>query len=96
MTEAPGPLTTDERIARLFHDKLNLDVPSAATDLFETAALDSMMFVELLAELENEFGVTVSLEEIDIDTFRSIERIATFVRERTAVPAAGAPEGGRC
>jgi methoxymalonate biosynthesis acyl carrier protein len=73
------------RITRLFAERLNLDVPSADTDLFESGALDSMAFVELLARLEGEFGIDVALGDIAMDNFRSIERIAGFVEERFRV-----------
>jgi acyl carrier protein len=79
--------TTDMqgRIARLFASRLNLDIPSGETDLFESGALDSMGFVELLAQIEREFGVEVALGDIEMDTFRSIERIAEFVAGRLRV-----------
>ena len=70
------------KITRLFAERLNLDVPSAETDLFESGALDSMGFVELLAQLEGEFGIDVALGDISMDNFRSIERIAGFVEAR--------------
>ena len=73
------------RIARLFADRLNLEIPSAETDLFETGALDSMGFVELLAQLEREFRVEVALGDIEMDNFRSIARIADFVAARLRV-----------
>ena len=73
------------RIARLFADRLNLEIPSAETDLFETGALDSMGFVELLAQLEREFRVEVVLGDIEMDNFRSIGRIADFVAARLRV-----------
>jgi len=71
-----------ERLTTLFAERLNLDVPSADTDLFESGALDSMAFVDLLARLEGEFGIDVALADIAMDNFRSIERIAGFVEER--------------
>src|SRR5881628_2407154 len=73
------------RITRLFADRLNLEIPSAETDLFETGALDSMGFVELLAQLEREFRVEVALGDIEMDNFRSIARIADFVAARLRV-----------
>jgi len=73
------------RITRIFAERLNLDVPSADTDLFESGALDSMAFVELLARLEGEFEIEVALADIAMDNFRSIETIADFVEERLRV-----------
>jgi len=73
-----------ERIAHLFSSAMHLDVPSADTDLFETGVLDSLAFVELLLQLEREFGVTTSVEDLEVDSFRSIARIAEFVMARLA------------
>jgi acyl carrier protein len=88
----PDLVTAARRIADLFVGKLGLDIPSRDTDLFETGALDSMAFVELLALLEEEFGLAVSLDDIEIDNFRSIERIAEFVAGRNGrPPGKGAP-----
>jgi methoxymalonate biosynthesis acyl carrier protein len=70
------------RITRLFEERLNLEIPTAETDLFESGALDSMVFVELLAQIESEFGVQVALQDIEMDNFRSIEKIAGFVEAR--------------
>ena len=58
---------------------LNLAVPSEDTDLFETGLLDSLTFVELLVRVEEQMGVTVTLENLEPDNFRSIRRIASFV-----------------
>ncbi len=80
-----GATDLQGRIARLFADRLNLEIPSAETDLFETGALDSMGFVELLAQLEREFRVEVALGDIEMDNFRSIARIADFVAARLRV-----------
>ena len=71
-----------DRIAKVFTDRLNTDVPSVDTDLFETGILDSLRFVELLAALEESFGVRVSVEELEIDDFRTLSRIAQFVEAK--------------
>ncbi|PYO26841.1 MAG: hypothetical protein DMD86_19060 [Candidatus Rokuibacteriota bacterium] len=82
----------EARIRQVFRDQLKLEVPS---DLFETAALDSMMFVDLLVHLEREFGVKVALEDIEFDHFRSIARITQFVARRVAWAEGPTPRGGR-
>jgi D-alanine--poly(phosphoribitol) ligase subunit 2 len=73
------------RIARLFGEKLNVEVPSIDMDLYETGVLDSMAFVELLAFLEKEFEVRVGLNDLEIDNFRTIRKIVKFVLERNRV-----------
>lgn len=69
-------------ITRIFAETLSLEVPSPETDLFDTGLLDSLSFVELLSRIEARFGMKVSLEDLEIDHFRSVARIAAFVRER--------------
>jgi acyl carrier protein len=77
-----APETLADQIARVFATKLHVEVPSVDTDLVETGVLDSMAFVELLLSLEEGFGVKVSLDELELDNFRSIARIAEFVAGR--------------
>lgn len=72
-----------QQIINLFSEKLNLEVPSVDTDLVEAGLLDSLAFVDLIVSLEQEFGVNVAIDEIEIDNFRSIARIAEFVVVRT-------------
>lgn len=71
-----------ERIGKTFETKLNLVVPSVDTDLFETGGLDSLTFVELLLELEREYGVKVDLEDLELGNFQSIASIAGFIAQR--------------
>ncbi|MHC4550560.1 MAG: acyl carrier protein [Planctomycetota bacterium] len=79
---ATKELTT--AILAIFRDRLNLEVPSAETDLIESGLMDSLSFVGLLAELEQHFGIHVEPEELEFDNFRSIEKIAAFVGARRA------------
>lgn len=72
----------EARVARLLATSLHLDIPSVETDLFETGAIDSLAFVELLVGLEREFGVRVSVEDLEIDHFRTIRRITEFITSR--------------
>jgi methoxymalonate biosynthesis acyl carrier protein len=71
-----------DRISQLFGTALNIDVPSADIDLFETGVLDSLAFVELLLLLEREFGVATSVADLEVENFKSIARIAEFVAGR--------------
>ena len=66
----------------MFSGALRLDVPSFDTDLFDTGVLDSLAFVELLVQLEREFGVTTSVDDLEAENFRSISSIAAFIESR--------------
>lgn len=82
--------TLQKRISKLILEGINVEVPSVGTDLFHTGVLDSLALVELLLALEQEFGIRIAIEELDIERFRSIERIAEFVAGRTQGDGASA------
>jgi len=84
--------TVQRRIASWFLQSLNLEIPSPETDLFETGVLDSLAFVELVLHLEQEFGVKITLEQVELDNFRSVERIAAFLNGGGATPLAESAE----
>src|SRR5437016_4170619 len=74
----------EDQLIRLFAEQLHVEVPSVATDLIDTGLVDSLTFVEFLAQLEAGFGVRVSLEDLEIDRFRTISSIAGFIAAKTA------------
>ncbi len=67
-----------QQITEIF-DLLNIEVPSADTNLFETGLVDSLTFVELLVHVEETMGVTVTLEQLEPKNFQSIRHIAAFI-----------------
>lgn len=68
-----------DQLGKLFREKLLVEIPSNDTDLVETGVLDSLLFVQLLLQLEEDFGMHVAMEDLEIDHFRSIGSIADFV-----------------
>ena len=72
-------------LTELFAKKLSLEVSSVDTDLVETGLLDSLALVELLVQLEETFGVSVSTDDLELENFRSIASIAGFVARRTTM-----------
>lgn len=71
-----------ERLQRVFHGKLSIEVPTLDTDLIEAGLIDSLTLVELLVQIEQEFKVTVSLDELEIETFRTVNNICGFLAAR--------------
>lgn len=67
------------RIRGLFVRVLKIDPASDETDLIETGVIDSLALVELLVALEQEFSVSLPLETLDIESFRSIRAIADLI-----------------
>ena len=81
----------ENQLIRLFAEQLHVEVPSVETDLIDTGLVDSLTFVEFLAQLEAGFGVHLSLDDLEIDRFRTISRIARFIAAKTGTAAAADP-----
>jgi acyl carrier protein len=68
-----------ERITSWFANDMSLQIPSVDTNLFDTGVLDSLGFEQLIVHLEREFGVTMSVADLEMEHFKSIATIAAFV-----------------
>jgi acyl carrier protein len=77
-----------DQISSFFSNEMSLQIPSVDMDLFDTGVLDSLAFEQLILHLEREFGVTMSVDNLEIDNFRSIAQIAGFVAGHIASPSA--------
>jgi acyl carrier protein len=71
-----------DKITRLLSERVHIETSSIESDLVETGLLDSLKLVELMTSLEDEFGITISFDEIEIDNFRSVVSIAEYVNHR--------------
>ncbi len=80
-----------EQLRVLFLEQFHIDVPSLDTDLLETGMLDSLQLVELLLQIERQFGLRIAIAEIDLDDLRSLARIARLLAGRTGATHAPAP-----
>lgn len=81
MAGDPG---VSERVQRLFLETLNVQVPSEEADLIESGVIDSLALVELLFAIEREFDVSLPLDDLDIDNFRSVNRISDVIEAARA------------
>lgn len=80
-TSVPG--TNNDPVAsitRIFTNQLAIAIPDASTDLIDGGLLDSLAMVSLIAQLEVDFGFTVDFEQLDLEDFRNVSRIAEFVQ----------------
>jgi acyl carrier protein len=71
-----------DQIKKIFSDNLSVEVATDDTDLLENQLLDSMGIVDLLMHIEQHFGVTIGLEDLEIEDFRSVGKIASKVSSR--------------
>ncbi len=74
-----------EKVAFIFSRYLNIEAPTHDTDLLVMGIIDSLALVELFLRIEQAFGVQVSVDDLELDNFRSIESIARFVASSCAL-----------
>ncbi len=72
-------------ILNLFRDNLNIDVASTDTDLIDEGLLDSLMLVELLMHLEQQYQISVAIEDLELENFRTIGSIERFINSRRSI-----------
>lgn len=54
--------------------------------LLESGVLDSMAMVDLIAHLEDKYGVDVTEDDMTPENFDTVDAIAAYVRENTRDP----------
>lgn len=57
-------------------------------DIFEAGYGNSMFAMQLVAFVESHFGLDIDAEDLEIDNFRSINRVAALVARKQAMAAA--------
>jgi methoxymalonate biosynthesis acyl carrier protein len=75
-------ISIERNISAIFEQKLHLTLPPPGTDLFESGSLDSLSFVELLLQVELEYGIKIPLQDLELENFRSLGKIAAFIGQK--------------
>lgn len=57
-------------------------------DIFEAGYGNSMFAMQLVAFVESHFGLEIEADDLEIDNFRSINRVAALVARKQAMVAA--------
>jgi acyl carrier protein len=70
-----------EQVRTLFADVVGTEPPDDDADLIAAGLNDSLALVELLLALEQRIGIEIPMEMLDIERFRTIERLAALVDE---------------
>lgn len=50
--------------------------------LWQARVLDSITIVELVVEIENEFGISIPFNEIVEDNFETVERMINYIQSK--------------
>jgi D-alanine--poly(phosphoribitol) ligase subunit 2 len=77
-------------IRSVLRDHLNVVVDSSEADLLESGSVDSIGLVDLILQLEERFEVSLPMDTLEIDDFRSINSIASLITRLSSIPRAQA------
>ena len=65
----------------------NLDLEDDA-DIFASGVVNSLLAMQLVLFVESEFGVPVEDEDLDLENFKSVSAVASFVGRKSALKGA--------
>lgn len=75
----------EQQIIDIFRDRFETPLASHEVDLLEAGLVDSVKIVELVLALEQRFGVQLPFEELEIDDFRTVPRLAERIARSAVV-----------
>jgi acyl carrier protein len=81
LSDVPVQDFTD-KLGELLRQEIDLALPSVDTDLIEEGVIDSMIVAEIVLLVERKLDITIPLEELEIETFRSVRSLAAFLEPR--------------
>lgn len=77
-------------LATIFSAVMGMEAPAPTDDLIEAGFLDSLALVQLVFAIEQEFAIEIPPDQLEVDRFRTLERLAELVAERRSAGLSGA------
>ena len=74
-------MEVNKRVIEILQDKLGIDEISSDDNLIEDIGADSLDIIELVMEMEREFGIQILDDEID-DNFTTVGHLIDFIQEK--------------
>lgn len=71
-----------EKLIRFLGHFFNVDETDGDTNFFELGYVNSLFGQQLVIFLENNFNITIEIEDMDIDNFSTINNIINFVNKK--------------
>lgn len=78
-------ITAEEILAELkgfFATATAGNTPGPDEDYFALGLVNSLLALELVAHVERRYDIEVGVEDLDLDNFRTMNRVAEFVRRK--------------
>ena len=82
---SPAEITITEIVEELrafFSPVTAGNIPGPDDDYFALGLVNSLLALQLVAHLEQRFNITIEVEDLDLDNFRTMNRTAEFVRKK--------------
>ncbi|WP_415365002.1 acyl carrier protein [Saccharothrix sp. BKS2] len=80
--DGPDPIV--EQVRAFFTSALPKTHLEPDQDYFALGLVNSLIALELVTHVEKKFAIRVEVEDLDLDNFRTLNRIAAFVRGKLA------------
>lgn len=66
----------------------NINVPALADDfdIFEAGIVNSLFAIELMTFLEKSFAIKVTMDDLDMQNFKSVNAASQFVQRKKEAP----------
>ena len=74
-----APVDVEARIREILADVAEIEIESEDDDIFETGRLDSLGLVELIFAIEEQLGVAIALDQLEVEEFRNVRSIVALV-----------------
>ena len=74
-------MEVNKRVTEILLDKLGVDEISSDDNLIDDIGADSLDIIELVMEIEREFGIQILDNEID-DNFTTVGHLIDFIQEK--------------
>ncbi|MFC5701162.1 phosphopantetheine-binding protein [Cohnella faecalis] len=75
------------QLTTIIHQYLEVEIPETVTEesrLFDDLSIDSIMVLQLIVYIEEEFNVTVPEEDLDPSVFFTLGSLVTFIQQLQA------------
>ncbi|MEU8384571.1 acyl carrier protein [Streptosporangium sp. NPDC048865] len=86
-TLQPTAETVQRQIGDFLKERIKTEV-DAGRDLFASGLVTSMFAMELVVHLEQRYGIAILGEDLKLDNFRTVERMASLVLRLRDAPVA--------
>lgn len=74
--------STKEIIRNFILDSINIPNLSDDDDLFESGIVNSLFAVQLMTFLEKSFNIEVTMDDLSMDNFQSVNATSSFVERK--------------